>query len=204
MWPELGSNSNPQRWDNEWCRTLKISVLNYLAKGAAQIKEWKYWEHKQVIKHKSRVKNASIYRDSFLTYIQVLKLKLKLRLGKVRSSIWTLHDKMNRMICAPRETQISLGICPVWPESSLSAWRKHGPLATNRAHSKDSDQTGRMPRLIWVFAERAQVILLVLSCAGSYFNTRTYLSIRCYFLRHYILPTLMMIFFVVRSIITEN
>ena len=25
-------------------------------------------------------------------------------------------------------------------------------LATNWAHSKDSDQTGRMPRLIWVFA----------------------------------------------------
>ena len=37
-------------------------------------------------------------------------------------------------------------------QSSLSTWRKLGSLATHWAHSKDSDQTGRMPRLIWVFA----------------------------------------------------
>ena len=35
------------------------------------------------------------------------------------------------------------------------------------APSKDADQTGRMPRLIWVFAGRT-LILLVLSCRGSY------------------------------------
>ena len=33
---------------------------------------------------------------------------------------WHLH---------PAKTQISLGICPVWSESSLSAWRKLGPLS---------------------------------------------------------------------------
>ena len=54
----------------------------------------------------------------------------------------------------PAKTQISLGIRPVWSESSLSAWRKFGSLATHWAHSEDSDQTGRMPRLIWVFAGR--------------------------------------------------
>ena len=37
-------------------------------------------------------------------------------------------------------------------QSSLSAWRKLESLATHWAHSEDSDQTGRMPRLIWVFA----------------------------------------------------
>ena len=37
-------------------------------------------------------------------------------------------------------------------QSSLSAWRKLGSLATHWAHSEDFDQTGRMPRLIWVFA----------------------------------------------------
>ena len=52
------------------------------------------------------------------------------------------------------KTQISLGIRPVWSESSLSAWRKLGSWATHWAHSEDSDQTGRMPRLIWVFAGR--------------------------------------------------
>ena len=41
------------------------------------------------------------------------------------------------------KSQISLGICPVWPESSLSAGRKLRPLAIHWAHSEDSDQTGR-------------------------------------------------------------
>ena len=54
----------------------------------------------------------------------------------------------------PAKTQISLGIRPVWSESLLSAWRKRGSLATHWAQSEDSDQTGRMPRLIWVFAGR--------------------------------------------------
>ena len=67
----------------------------------------------------------------------------------------------------PAQTQISLGIRPVWSESSLSAWSKLGSLATHWAHSEDSEQTGPMPRLIWVFAGRT-LILLVLSCRGSY------------------------------------
>ena len=39
-------------------------------------------------------------------------------------------------------------------KSSLSAWRKLGSLATHWAHREDSDQIGRMPRLIWVSAGR--------------------------------------------------
>ena len=39
-------------------------------------------------------------------------------------------------------------------QSSLSACRSLGSLATHWAHSEDSDQTVRMPRLIWVFAWR--------------------------------------------------
>ena len=62
----------------------------------------------------------------------------------------------------PARAQISLGICPVWSESSLSTWRKLVSLATHWAHSEDSDQTGQMPRLIWVFAG-CKVILFVLS-----------------------------------------
>ena len=76
------------------------------------------------------------------------------------------HDKTNKGAVRPAKTQISLGIHPVWSESSLSAWRKLGSLVTDWAHSKDSDQTGRMPRLIWVFVGRT-VTLLVLSCCGS-------------------------------------
>ena len=54
----------------------------------------------------------------------------------------------------PAKTQISLGIRPVWSEFSLSAWRKLGSLATHWMHNEDSDQTGRMPNLIWVIAGR--------------------------------------------------
>ena len=53
-------------------------------------------------------------------------------------------------LCA-QQTQISLGIHPVWSESSLSAWRSFGSLAILRAHSKDTDKNGWMPRLILVF-----------------------------------------------------
>ena len=67
----------------------------------------------------------------------------------------------------PAKTQISLGIHPVWSESLLSAWRKFGSLPIHLAHSEDSDLTGRMPRLIWVFAGR-KVILLVLSWGRSF------------------------------------
>ena len=37
----------------------------------------------------------------------------------------------------PAKTQISLGIRPIWSESSLSAWRNLGPLASHWAHSED-------------------------------------------------------------------
>ena len=76
------------------------------------------------------------------------------------------HDKTNKVSVRPARTQINLGIRLVWSESSLPAWRKLGSLATHWVHSEDSDQTGQMPRLIWVFAVRTH-ILLVLSCRGS-------------------------------------
>ena len=76
------------------------------------------------------------------------------------------HYKTNKTSVRPAKTQISLGIRPVWSESSLSAWRKLGTLATHSAHSKDSGEAGRMPRLIWVFAWRT-LILMDLSCRGS-------------------------------------
>ena len=64
------------------------------------------------------------------------------------------HDKTNKMTVCPAKTQISLGICPVWSESSLCAqWVAKDPGFLH-ADSGDSDQTGRLPRLIWVFARR--------------------------------------------------
>ena len=61
---------------------------------------------------------------------------------------WATTWQNHKVTVRPAKTQISLGIRPVWSESSLSAWIKLGSLATHSAHSEDSDQTGRMLRLI--------------------------------------------------------
>ena len=75
--------------------------------------------------------------------------------------------KPTKMSVRPAKTQISLGIRPVWSESSLcTQWVAKDPSFLH-AGSEDSDQTGRMPRLIWVFAGHTAT-LLVLSCRGSY------------------------------------
>ena len=55
---------------------------------------------------------------------------------------WSVH---------PAKIQISLGIHPVWSESSLCAlWVSKDPNFLH-ADSEDADKTGRMPRLIRVF-----------------------------------------------------
>ena len=97
-----------------------------------------------------------------------MQYKSKLRSHKSVIRDYELrHDKSSKMAVRPAKTQISLGIRSVWSESLLSAWRKVRYLATHWAYSEDSDQTKRMPRLIWVFAGRT-LILLVLSWLGSY------------------------------------
>ena len=59
------------------------------------------------------------------------------------NSYQSLHDlsllvtKPTKWHVCPAKTQISLGICPVWLESSLSARRKLWSLATHWAHSED-------------------------------------------------------------------
>ena len=109
------------------------------------------------------------------------------RIKKIlKDTIWAATWQNQQNECAPSEDSdqhghpsslirvfaVSMGIHPVWSESSLSAWIKLGSLATHSAHSEDSDQTGRMPRLICVFAGRT-VILLVLSWGGSYNGIQT-------------------------------
>ena len=88
---------------------------------------------------------------------------LKINERKNMTEPW--HDKTNKVNVRPAKTQISLGIRPVWSESSLSAWRKLGSLATHWAHSEDWSD--------WVDAQADLSLhwphshLLVLSCCGS-------------------------------------
>ena len=55
--------------------------------------------------------------------------------------IWAASWQNQQMACHPAKTPISKGIRLVWSESSLSAWRNLGSLATHWAQRKDSDQT---------------------------------------------------------------
>ena len=77
----------------------------------------------------------------------------KYQIRLTRSS-WAIswQNQQTDMHVRSAKTQISLGVRPVWSESLLSAWRKVRFLATHKADSEDSYQTGLMPRLIWLFA----------------------------------------------------
>ena len=78
----------------------------------------------------------------------------------IRAGAWQNQQNDVR----PAKNQISLGICPVWSESLLFTWKSIGSLATPKVHSKDSDQTAG-----WSDSSLgAYVILMVLSCCGSY------------------------------------
>ena len=61
--------------------------------------------------------------------------------------------KPTMWLCAQR--RLRSASASAWSDQALlSAWRKLESLDTQWAHSEDSDQTGQMPRLIWVFAGR--------------------------------------------------
>ena len=72
-----------------------------------------------------------------LKYLHLEELKLS-----------RLVTKPTKWQVRPAKTQISLGIRPIRSESSLDAqWVAKDPSFIH-ADSEDSDQTGRMPRLI--------------------------------------------------------
>ena len=86
--------------------------------------------------------------------------------GSLSTDKWAAAWQNQQNVLCVQRRLISLGIRPAWSEYSLSACRSLRSLATQLAHSEDSYQTGRMPRLIWVFAGRT-VILLVLTWGDS-------------------------------------
>ena len=122
-----------------------------------------YLQQNQIISHEGNRKN-----NKTLTYLYLSRLMTKPTKWHVR----------------PAKTRISLGIRPVWSETSLSAWRKLVPLATHWADSEDSDQTGWIPRLIRVFAGRI-ITLLVLSWGGLFI----YFGLFSCRIRHVLWPT---------------
>ena len=90
--------------------------------------------------------SSMFFDKSWLSYWSAQQPKSKFR------TKWATSYKTNKMTVRPAKTQISLGISPDWSESLLCThWVAKDPSSLY-ADSEDSDQTGRMPRLIWVFA----------------------------------------------------
>ena len=112
----------------------------------------------------------------YFNLFQMVSMWLTCRNFTTPENIW--HDKTNKVTVRAAKTQISLGIRPVWSESSLcTQWVAKDPSFLH-ADNEDSDQTMRMPKLMWVFAGRT-LILLVLSCRGSYFTAISWNVQRC-------------------------
>ena len=88
------------------------------------------------------------------------------------------HDKTTKVSVRPAKTQISLGIRPVWSESSLCAQWVAKDTSFLHADSEDSSDWADPPRLIWVFAGRT-LILLALSCRGSFYFLQTSAVLDC-------------------------
>ena len=74
--------------------------------------------------------------------------------------------KTNNVVVRPAKTRVSLNIRQVWSESSLSAWRKLGSLATHWSTTNTLIRLGGCPG--WSESLLgAHAILLVLSRGGS-------------------------------------
>ena len=110
----------------------------------AQVYEWDgFWNVGLPIRTKWQTsyppRALTISPDSLLTFLLNIqqtdsKVIRNERNKRKQHVIEPSHDKTNNVAVHPAKTQISLGGCS---ESSLSAWRKLGSLATYRAHSED-------------------------------------------------------------------
>ena len=83
----------------------------------------------------------------------------------LRTTLDPPDDKTNKIACAPSEDSDQPGHPPSLTRDFAVHMRKPSVLSYPLSARKD-DQTWRMPGLIWVFAGRT-VILLVLSRGGS-------------------------------------
>ena len=80
--------------------------------------------------------------------------------------------KPTKWVCAQRRLRSAWASAQSDQSLHCPHEEKTGSLATHWAPSEDSDQAGRMPKLIWVFTGRT-AILLVLSCRGLFYYLYT-------------------------------
>ena len=101
----------------------------------------------KIIEYRKRYMHTREPKEYIVKREGSLRSKTRIKYTKMRQR----RTKPTKWHIGPAKTQIS-GQSAQSDQSSLSAWRKFGYLATHWVHSEDSDKTRRMPRLFWVFA----------------------------------------------------
>ena len=126
-----------------WCCIHTISLMSL----------WRGWEwpHSYIIPTWCQ---TLCHKRKVTIHCQTLLLRTVSTCNKLNSNMSHLVTKPKNWHVLPAKTQISLGICPVWSESSLCAQCVAKDPSFLLADNEDSDQTWRMPRLIWVYAGR--------------------------------------------------
>ena len=93
---------------------------------------------------------------SSITFVHLVLVN-HLSCDMTKPTKWVCTQRRLRSAWASAQSDQSLSLCAHWVAKDPSFLL---------AHSEDSDQTGRRPRLIWVFAGHTAT-LLVLLCRGS-------------------------------------
>ena len=118
------------RWAHSYCVGFIMRRLRCLL--AAQ-RRWEIYPSAKLL--------FELYLSAY--NIVIISIFSYISRSMIKQTNWPLREA---------KTQISLGTRPFWLESSLCAQWTAMDLRLLRADSEDSDQTGPMPRLIWVFA----------------------------------------------------
>ena len=145
-------------------RMEKAWVLSYTL--SAQRRLWSDWADAQT---DLRLRLAYTHFVGFVMWW--FKWTAMIRRSNSAPCFMTPNRKQSDTLCdgckwASSRENLSSGFATRVDLNRPAQPQKLGFLAIHWAHSEDSDQTGWTPRLIWVFAERT-VILLVLSWRGS-------------------------------------
>ena len=97
------------------------------------------------------IRSLATHKKQSKDFAQTGQMPVLIWISDRRTGHFSCHmTKPTKWPVCPAKTQISMGIRLVWSKSSLSAWKNIGPSLPIERTVK-TDQTGRMPRMIWVF-----------------------------------------------------
>ena len=164
---------NQEKCTNSENRNVRLWVKGFKWFRISAITLWAHFLPSQIYPYGFKV---------FIKYEKPLFIILLLQIFMYCCWIFFIHvfiNKLSHLMTKPTElllhpaktwsawasVQSDQSGRPVWSVFAVRSLSSKDPRFLH-ADSEDSDQTGRMPRLIWVFSRRT-VILLVLSWGGS-------------------------------------